>query len=594
MYYNNKRNDFIFKKDIFAILNRQKSYRDFNLKDYCIKKINILNLKNTINKDEKKKIYGLSKGITHLYKNNKNNNYNRTFSCDFKRLYNNNNSKNNKNNNIIISYASKNTSSFLNDIKYITNYNNKFKLSGKRNIKKQNYSISERKEENKKENRNDNFLFIKNEGLSKTNIDIYNKNIFNKNINNNNINKRNKIKIFNDYLKMRHKNIKNNFTLDQKRDVSSHFNIKINNKNKDKIIIDSNEEKDKKTIKAYGIVSQPGKLEKNVTKTNQDNFIIFTNINNKKNLNIFGVLDGHGINGHLVSNYVSKYIKNAFMNNEEIKSCNSYEEIYSKLKNKNYKIINDIFINAEKELHTVNFDCNFSGTTAIIIFEIDNFLISANVGDSRAILIYSNINNSLIETMKETNKIYNLSYNNIYQIKNIMKPCSEKKTILSYSYEKDRKSQLKSLTNIFHLSRDQKPTIQSEKMRINRSGGIVERSTDRNGVKSGPFRVWVKNGHYPGIAMSRSIGDFVASSIGVIPIPEITEYRLDNNSRYMVICTDGIWDYISNEKVMDIGNKFYPNNSPEDFCNELVKQATYFWEKNNVVVDDITVLAVYF
>ncbi len=35
------------------------------------------------------------------------------------------------------------------------------------------------------------------------------------------------------------------------------------------------------------------------------------------------------------------------------------------------------------------------------------------------------------------------------------------------------------------------------------------------GIKSGPFRVWVKTQNYPGLAMSRSIGDLCAGKIGV-------------------------------------------------------------------------------
>jgi len=42
-----------------------------------------------------------------------------------------------------------------------------------------------------------------------------------------------------------------------------------------------------------------------------------------------------------------------------------------------------------------------------------------------------------------------------------------------------------------------------------------------NGVKSGPYRVWFKNEGYPGLAMSRSIGDLVATSVGVICEPGI-------------------------------------------------------------------------
>lgn len=40
----------------------------------------------------------------------------------------------------------------------------------------------------------------------------------------------------------------------------------------------------------------------------------------------------------------------------------------------------------------------------------------------------------------------------------------------------------------------------------------------------GPARVWLKNQDIPGLAMSRSIGDSVAGSVGVIADPEILEF----------------------------------------------------------------------
>ena len=40
-----------------------------------------------------------------------------------------------------------------------------------------------------------------------------------------------------------------------------------------------------------------------------------------------------------------------------------------------------------------------------------------------------------------------------------------------------------------------------------------------NGIKSGPYRVWLRNENFPGLAMSRSIGDFVAGSVGCICEP---------------------------------------------------------------------------
>ena len=54
-------------------------------------------------------------------------------------------------------------------------------------------------------------------------------------------------------------------------------------------------------------------------------------------------------------------------------------------------------------------------------------------------------------------------------------------------------------------------------------GGIVSQCNDLydDGKEGGPFRIWMKGCDYPGLAMSRSIGDKIAHSIGVINEPEI-------------------------------------------------------------------------
>ena len=75
-------------------------------------------------------------------------------------------------------------------------------------------------------------------------------------------------------------------------------------------------------------------------------------------------------------------------------------------------------------------------------------------------------------------------------------------------------------SNVVQLSRDHKPEIPHEKERIMKHGGRVEKYSE-NGVKYGPFRVWVKNEPFPGLAMSRSIGDLCATSVGVTPEPGI-------------------------------------------------------------------------
>ena len=295
-------------------------------------------------------------------------------------------------------------------------------------------------------------------------------------------------------------------------------------------------------VKGYKYKSQAGKAEGNIPKTNQDNYLINYEINGIKNFNMFGVLDGHGYNGHLASAFVSNYIKNAIADHPEIKKLTDAIDIYHKLKEENYKIIKDTYIQAEKELTHAEFDCNFSGTTCVIVFQCGYRIICANTGDSRAILV-SKLGGHKCEPIA--------------------------------------------------LSNDHKPNIDTEKKRIYRNKGRVEQYTEF-GIKTGPFRVWLKNEMYPGLAMSRSIGDIIASSVGVIAEPEIIEYFINTNTKYIMLASDGVWEFLSNETVMKIGNKHYENNDAIGLCDDIIAEATKHWEKEDVVVDDITVVVVFF
>ena len=49
--------------------------------------------------------------------------------------------------------------------------------------------------------------------------------------------------------------------------------------------------------------------------------------------------------------------------------------------------------------------------------------------------------------------------------------------------------------------------------------------------------------------MSRSIGDLVASSVGVSPEPEFYEYDMSEDDKFIVLASDGVWEFLSNEDV---------------------------------------------
>ena len=310
-------------------------------------------------------------------------------------------------------------------------------------------------------------------------------------------------------------------------------------------------------IKSCKSISISGTTEEGFKKRNQDSFVIERNINGIYNFNIFGVLDGHGDDGHYVSQFVSRFIINSIKNNSIIKKCTTPKEIYEKIILNKYKLIENIFLDADMQIRKEKFDYKGSGTTCIIIIQLEEKIICANTGDSRAIIVYNKSSNN------------NNKNNN-------------KKNILGNS-------------KVFPLSYDCKPDLPNERKRIYEHGGVVEKALDEyDEEEEGPFRVYIKGEDYPGLAMSRSIGDIDAKKIGVIPNPQFIEYTINDETKYMIICSDGIWEFISNEEAMKIGNEYYLNNDPSGLCQCLYETSLDYWNEEGYSVDDITAIVVFF
>lgn len=90
-------------------------------------------------------------------------------------------------------------------------------------------------------------------------------------------------------------------------------------------------------------------------------------------------------------------------------------------------------------------------------------------------------------------------------------------------------------------------------------GGRVDPFREANGDPIGPARVWLRTENIPGLAMSRSVGDLVASSVGVIPEPgkllltlEFRETELSEEDKFIILASDGVWEFIDNEEVSGV------------------------------------------
>ena len=276
---------------------------------------------------------------------------------------------------------------------------------------------------------------------------------------------------------------------------------------------------------------------------NQDIAFLEKNFAGNNSFLYMAVCDGHGVEGHEVSGFIKrtlpKDLSNALMNKEILTSDKNN-------KKKIYNIIGSTFIKVnEKLISNEAINSIFSGTTCVSLVYTPIKLICANIGDSRAVV---------------------------------------------GRYDKNNKKWIS-----INLSRDHKPTEEDEARRILKKGGRIKPFLDEEtGTEVGPPRVWVRDDEVPGLAMTRSFGDRVAAIAGTICVPEIKEYAFHEGDKFVILASDGVWEFISSEECINIIGKFYENNNIVECCNFLYEESRKRWLREEDVVDDITMLLIFF
>ena len=298
-------------------------------------------------------------------------------------------------------------------------------------------------------------------------------------------------------------------------------------------------DKESKTILRIESICKKGFAGPGVEKTNQDNFFIYNNfVNNSSNIFI-GVCDGHGSCGHDVSGYLVNNLPqnlNASLIKENILDISNanFEEIS--------KIISSTFIQTDTNLvNNDKVDSTFSGTTCSSLIYTPERIISANVGDSRCVIGKFDGKN--------------------WSAKN--------------------------------LTRDHKPNEPDESKRILENGGRVESFKDDDGEFVGPERVWLKEDDIPGLAMSRSFGDEIAHTVGVTAEPEIFDYNFVHEDKFLLLGSDGIWEFITSEECVNIVKDYYLKDDIDGALSYLYKESSKRWIMEEEVIDDITLIIVF-
>ena len=207
--------------------------------------------------------------------------------------------------------------------------------------------------------------------------------------------------------------------------------------------------------------------------------------------------------------------------------------------------ITNAFKKVNKEIYANSkMDSNMSGTTVVSIIMTPNNIMCVNLGDSRAALFRYE--------------------NGIYYCRN--------------------------------LSRDHKPIEADESKRIINSGGRIKKCYDEDHKRFiGPDRVWVKNREEPGLAMTRSLGDKIAHDVGVIDEPEFKTFTYDGTEKFIIVASDGLWEYVSSDQCISIVKPYYEEGMDcQEAALALTKEAFRRWKRKEVAIDDITIVIIFF
>jgi serine/threonine protein phosphatase PrpC len=293
-----------------------------------------------------------------------------------------------------------------------------------------------------------------------------------------------------------------------------------------------------KQIVKIGNICKNGFSGPEEKKVNQDNFFIYKNFISSPDIMYLGVCDGHGLFGHTISDYIVKNLPESLNSSFIKENITSLDDNFEKISS----IISLTFV--QTNINLVNdskIDTTYSGTTCSSLLFSPNKLISINLGDSRCVLGKYDGNKWIAKS----------------------------------------------------LTRDHKPNEEDEKKRIISKGGKIEPSKDEEGKFVGPERVWLKEQNLPGIAMSRSFGDDIAHSVGVISQPEIFEYNFENEDKFIILASDGIWEFISNEECVNVIKDYYLKDNIDDALNYLYKESSKRWMKEEELIDDITLIIIF-
>mmetsp|Transcript_26194 Transcript_26194/g.46723 ORF Transcript_26194/g.46723 Transcript_26194/m.46723 type:complete len:346 (-) Transcript_26194:3528-4565(-) len=279
-------------------------------------------------------------------------------------------------------------------------------------------------------------------------------------------------------------------------------------------VIDGNPESQSKICNLFGFKCIKG-TKYNVP--NQDDFFIVKDAD----FSLYGVLDGHGPEGHKVANYVEANLPQLIM---------SHVDFFTDPKSS----IRHAFKTIEVDLSSMSseqINAKMSGTTATIVLQFADRVLIAHVGDSKAVVL------------------------------------------------KKGEGDLEAC----YITQDHTPNRTDEARRINKLGGEIRSEGDES-----PHRFFQRGTNMPGLAVSRTLGDTKFHAFGLSYEPEIVELTLTPDIKYVIVATDGVWEFIKPSYAVKLLSRVEDVHKAADRIVQKAWDCWMYMEK--ATSDDITVV----
>eukprot|EP00420_Gonyaulax_spinifera_P036644 CAMPEP_0197880070 /NCGR_PEP_ID=MMETSP1439-20131203/7988_1 /TAXON_ID=66791 /ORGANISM="Gonyaulax spinifera, Strain CCMP409" /LENGTH=269 /DNA_ID=CAMNT_0043499611 /DNA_START=54 /DNA_END=860 /DNA_ORIENTATION=+ len=242
------------------------------------------------------------------------------------------------------------------------------------------------------------------------------------------------------------------------------------------------------------------------------------------------VFDGHGQKGHDVSNFVKDNLPKVIIRDSRFKTSDMPQ------------MLKEAFKTAQSLVSTADrikkLSAQMSGTTATVVVhdQKEGKLTVAHVADSTAVL--GKMKSKQGEAMHARGSTAEEIKKNI-----VGEP----------------------------LTRDHKPNLKDERKRIESSGGRVVFDGYAN------YRIYARNGRYPGLNMSRCIGDLAGhQDCGITAEPEVSEKAIEPEDAVLLVCSDGVWEFILPQEAVEMVAAYEPAKAMQA-AEALAKEAWDRW-----------------